>query len=228
MATCPAAAISRWRLGSEGMSNAMPIAMGWGWSTDRRKAFATAIRYFCRPGWAPLPIADHSHMFTCYMFGDYRRNVIHEALGSHGWCANPLRRLAEWHMDDPLSHLVKIEWLDIPEEVVAAIYAESLSWIGTRSYAWQQIAYIALSEMVVGRLLRRCLPGIFNRDVSDDAVVCHEGAHRLVGERWPALDLRRPNETWAAGSPQELWIRYNKLKADRKTRPQTGYSPASC
>ncbi len=206
-----------------------PTLIGWGWSASDDAWLSRAIRVLTRPGWGWRPPAQWSHMFIVFAFDnqgailsdadqdgitmrlfDFDRHggMIHEALNAEGWCCKHARKLDGWLKEDPDRHHATIEWLDIPPEVVAAIWKESTSWIGTRSYAWQQLVIFGLAETVAGRALRRVFPHALSCDVAEDRVICSEGACRLVGERWPALDMRRFREPWAAISPQEAYHRY--------------------
>ena len=200
------------------MTERCPIRIGWGWTACDDSALSLGIRWFTRPGWAPKPLARWSHMFLVCGFKD-EAPVIHEALGSRGWSESPLLKVENWRYDDAINRHYHQEWLNVPKDIVRGIWRESLSWIGTRSYAFQQLATFAMAESLAGRALRRLAPTVFDRDVADDRVICSEGACRLVGVHWPALDLRAdPREQWANISPQAAYDRYRirrlKLRQD--------------
>ena len=190
-----------------------PHAIGWGWSADDRSALSLAIRYYTRPGWPPKPIARWSHMFMVFAFDAIELNCVHQALGSSGWCATTFRDMAKWHADDSVNRSLAIEWLDLPDNVIAPIWSESCSWIGTESYAYRQLFFFGMSETAIGRGLRRLAPGLFNRDVSENEVICSEGCSRLVGDRCSAFDLRRDGDPYAMISPQSAWDRYQSRRA---------------
>lgn len=153
-------------------------------------------------------------MFLVFAFEDGTL-VIHEALLSSGWREKHGPDLHRWLSADHDRHRACIEWLDVSCAAAANIWAESCFWLGTTSYAWQQILVIGMSETLLGRVLRRIAPRLLNRDVADGRVICSEGAGRLVGTHCPALDLRRPGEPWAMVSPQAWWDRYQARLARR-------------
>lgn len=180
----------------------MPIQVGFGWSRDETSPFSNAIRYLTRPGWAPRPLAQWSHMFLMFHFPDGSM-VIHEALVSEGWCAKPGSKLGFWLDRDPERHHAELYWLPLDAEVVEAIYAASVAWIGTRSYAVKQIAAFAIAESLLGRWLGLSVAS------GPDEVICSEGACRLVGELAPYYDLRRsPDQSWDSVSPQAAYDEY--------------------
>ena len=191
-----------------------PRAIGWGWEADDRSLLSLSIRWMCRPGWAPKPIARWSHMFMVFAFDELDLNCVHQAT-SDGWSVSTVGALAQWQADDPRNRSMSIEWLDLPAAIMADVYKESCAWIGTESYAYRQLGFIGLSDTLLGRALRHVAPNIFNRDVSDDEVICSEGCCRLVGDRWPKLDLRREGEPYAMISPQTAWDRYMDVLIER-------------
>ena len=198
------------------MNGHIPNAVGWGWSADDLSPLSLAIRYFTRPDWSLRPLARWSHMFMVYAFDDQASNCVHEALGSRGWTSSPVRHLAEWHATDPGNCPLAIEWLTLTPETISAIWTESCDWIGTESYAYRQLAFFGLAETIPGRALCAIAPGVFERDVDDNEVICSEGCCRIVGERVPYLDLRKAGEPWAMISPQAAWNRYQDLLVRRR------------
>jgi hypothetical protein len=177
----------------------IPIAIYFGWSADRRSFIGNAIRYFSRTAFSPFKLAKWNHMFLMFEFSDKSRE-IHEALMSEGWQKKDYTRLVDWFRENPDHHRFVVKRLWIHPDTILRIYAESTSWIGTRSYAMRQVIAFGGANTVLGRLLGIDLPA------GDDRVYCSEGACELVGEKDPAYDLRTPKfNRWDRISPQAAW-----------------------
>lgn len=185
----------------------IPTRVAWGWSAADDSWLSRAIRYMTRPGWSFSSRAKWSHMFVLFTDGN-GESVIHEALGSSGWCCKPATKLADWLNRDPIQHRACVEWLDIPPETVVEIWRDSSRRLGRQSYAWVQIAVFGMSHTIIGRAIRKMFPAFLMVDISRGAV-CSENACSVVGEKSLRYDLRKdPGEPWAAISPQDAFDRY--------------------
>ena len=192
----------------------VPTLIGFGWSGSDEARMSRAIRYLTRPGWAWRPLARWSHMYLVFGY-ETGEAEIHEALMSEGWCKKSAGKLHGWLNRAPGQNRACIEWLDVPPETVRQIWEESLGWMGTRSYAWRQIAVLFATHCLLGRALRPLCPWLLSVDVGEDEVICSEGAGRLVGTHYPPLDLRQPGETWAMLSPEDWAVRYGDYQVRR-------------
>jgi hypothetical protein len=140
-------------------------------------------------------------MFLMFRFGD-GRTVIHEALMSEGWCSKPGDKLDAWRRKDRRNHIAEVHWMPIPAPTVERIYRASCCWVGTKSYAVSQLLAFAAAESLVGRLLGLAL------GPDPDAIVCSEGAARLIGCFAPEWDLRSAQgEAWDNVTPQAAYDR---------------------
>ncbi len=184
--------------------------VAYGWSTSDHKLMSRMIRYFTRPEkWNFRSRAEWSHMFLVFRMenGDY---VIHEALGSRGWCETPAIEFCRWLNRDKVHHRSSIHWLGLTSEEAENCYLVSKSFLGMVSYAWKQIFFFALANSLLGRSV-----GLVHWLRSRPGVICSEMASRIVALNAPRWDLRdNPQQTFDYLSPQNAWVNYQKKEKE--------------
>ena|GEM_PF-4301237 len=172
-----------------------PFVTGW------LGGLALPIRYATRPGLNPFRLAAVSHAGLAFEFADGHRE-IHEALLSDGYLCKPFDRLQ--HFADK-GGKVELLWLDLPFDQVQAMWDESLAWIDTKkSYAWEQLLVLGISNSMAARTLRAVGLDLEPRS-GPGRIVCSEATGRLMFKH-ARLDVRRvPGEGNFDGvSPQNI------------------------
>lgn len=156
------------------------------YATASPSLFGKGIRYLTRPSWWRLwRLAEWQHVGLGFEFASGER-IRHEALLSEGWTAKESWRNLQEFSDTPRNR-VRVWWLPIRGLPLAALYAESDSWVGQRrSYAVEQIMRIAVGHSIAGRAVRNVLGvGLLPRP---HRVICSEGVTRLLcahgGRMW--------------------------------------------
>jgi hypothetical protein len=177
-----------------------PVRAGIFW-TGGCSPLSLGIRWFTRPGYRPgLAEVNHTGLVFCDGMGPQE---IHEALFSEGYCVKPFAKLAGF-MSRPHTR-VEFGWLPHGEASVRTLYDESMSYVGWKSYAADQIVAFMLCRSLLGRALHLTL------DDDPTRVICSEAVGRIVFEAL-GLDLRETlTQSFDSLSPQGTLDRWRGM-----------------